>query len=61
MASPITNEVVVEFSAQSVQPGVDARFLCAALLAQSRINADNKAHVEAVVNELVILASLTIV
>ncbi len=60
MASPITNAAVVEFAAQSVQPGADARFLCAALLEQSRINADNKAHVEAVVNELVVLAALTI-
>ena len=58
--SLITNGAVVEFAAQTVQPGVDARNLCAALLEQSRINADNKAHVEAVVQELVDLASLTI-
>jgi len=55
-----TNGTVVEFDAQTVQPGVDARDLAAALLEQSRINADNKAHVEAVVTELVTLGSLTV-
>ena len=55
-----TNGTVVEFDAQTVQPGVAARDLAAALLEQSRINADNKAHVEAVVTELVTLGSLTV-
>ena len=61
MSSIITNGAVVEFASQTVQPGVDARNLCAALLEQSRINVDNKAHVEAVVTELVALGSLTVV
>ena len=59
--STVTNGSVVEFASQTVQPGEDARRLAAALYAQSSINADNHAHVEAVVQELVTLASLTIV
>ena len=58
--STVTNGSVVEFAAQTVQPGEEARSLCAALLEQSRINPDNYTHVENVVKELVALADFTI-
>ena len=60
MSTLLTQGKVEAFASQTVAPGVDARRLAAALLSQSEINADNHAHVESVVNELVVLASLTI-
>lgn len=61
MSTLLTMAKVEAFASQTVEPGRKARALAAALLSQSEINADNHAHVEAVVQELVTLASLTIV
>jgi len=48
------------FSSQTEEPGMKARALAAALLAQSDINDDNYAHVEAVLTELVTLGGFAV-